>query len=323
MLIEFFTVIIGIIIILILAEITVRSALKLGNHYGWSGSFVGLTILSIGTSIPEIMSAIIGSINILQQPLTKKVLSGLIVGQNVGSDIFQQSFVLAIVALIGTIVVIKKDLFKEMGGLIIGATLFWLLAADGIVSKIDGFILVASYISYLIYLYVNRKHKKIIAKYNLTQNEVSKQILLITIAFTSMAFVADKVLNTSESLVANLPISASFFGVIILGVASALPELTTAIVGILKKEKGISTGVLIGSNITNPLFGLGLGSLISSYVVPKVTIIYDLPFKIGTALLIGYFLIRNEKIEKKEAIFLIILFIGYLYIRNTHFPIDF
>ena len=269
------------------------------------------------------MSAIIGSINILQQPLTKKVLSGLIVGQNVGSDIFQQSFVLAIVALIGTIVVIKKDLFKEMGGLIIGATLFWLLAADGIVSKIDGFILVASYISYLIYLYVNRKHKKIIAKYNLTQNEVSKQILLITIAFTSMAFVADKVLNTSESLVANLPISASFFGVIILGVASALPELTTAIVGILKKEKGISTGVLIGSNITNPLFGLGLGSLISSYVVPKVTIIYDLPFKIGTALLIGYFLIRNEKIEKKEAIFLIILFIGYLYIRNTHFPIDF
>jgi len=323
MLIEFSTVIVGIAVILFLADVTVKSALKLGNHYGWSGSFVGLTILSIGTSIPEIMSAIIGSINILQNPSTQKVISGLIVGQNVGSDIFQQSFVLAIVGIIGTIFVIKKDLFKEMGGLILGAILFWLLAADGKISRIDGFILVISYISYLIYLDVNRKHKKINAKYNLTQNDVFKQLSLIILVFALMAFVADKVLNTSESLVNTLPISASFFGVILLGVASALPELTTAIIGIIKKEKGVSTGVLIGSNITNPLFGLGIGSLISSYIVPRVTIFYDLPFKIGTALLIGYFLLKNGKLEKKEAIFLIMLFLAYLYIRNIYFPIDF
>tara|TARA_Y100000310_G_C20579200_1_gene762100 strand:+ start:225 stop:1196 length:972 start_codon:yes stop_codon:yes gene_type:complete len=323
MLIEFLTVILGIIIILVLAEITIRSALKLGDHHGWSGSFVGLTILSIGTSIPEIMSAIIGSINITKVPSTQKILSGLIIGQNVGSDIFQQSFVLSVVALIGTIVVVKKDLFKEMGGLILGAVLFLLLSADGIVSRIDGLILVASYIFYLVYLYVNRKRKKISAKYNLTQNQVSKQILIIIISFIIMALVADKVLNSSENLVASLPISASFFGVILLGVASALPEFTTALIGIIKKKKGVSAGVLIGSNITNPLLGLGLGSLISSYMVPKVTIVYDLPFKIGTALLIGYFLLRNQRIEKKEAISLIILFFAYLYLRNMYFPIDF
>ena len=321
--IEFLVLITSIAVIIFLADLVVKGALELGKHYGWSGTFIGLTILSVGTSIPEIMSAIIGSINILQNPQSLEVISGLIIGQNVGSDIFQQSFILATVGLIGTIIVVKKNLFKEIGGLIAGASLFWLFSMDGLLTRIEGFILFASYIGYLIYLNNKRARKKKSAKYHLNKGEVLRNSIIILISFIIMAIAADQVLDNSEKLVATLPISASFLGVLLLGVASALPEFTTALVGIFRKEKGVSTGVLIGSNITNPLFGLGLGSLISSYVVPKVTIIYDLPFKIGTALLIGYFLIRNEKIEKKEAIFLIILFIGYLYIRNTHFPIDF
>ncbi len=65
-----------------------------------------------------------------------------------------------------------------------------------------------------------------------------------------------------------LPIIASFFGVLVLGVATALPELTTALVSIAKGEKDISAGLLIGSNVTNPLLGIGLGAMISTYTLP-------------------------------------------------------
>ncbi len=138
-----------------------------------------------------------------------------------------------------------------------------------------------------------------------------------------MGFVANEVLNASRILVATLPVSASFFGIIVLGISTALPELTTSLVAVFKHKKDISAGILIGSNITNPLFGIGLGALISSYTVPNAVVLYDLPFKIVTALLIYYFLWKHEDLKKKESIVLMVLFILYLLVKDLLFPADF
>jgi cation:H+ antiporter len=108
-----------------------------------------------------------------------------------------------------------------------------------------------------------------------------------------------------------------------LGVAVALPELTTSLIAVFKKKKAISAGILIGSNVTNPMFALGLGALISTYTVPHVIILFDLPFKIFTALLILYFLWKHEILKKKNAIVLICIYLIYIYIRSLWFPIDF
>lgn len=323
MLSELLIILAGVLIILVLADIIVRSTMKISKHFGLSGTFVGLTVLSIGTSIPEIMSAVIGSYNIVRVPSRLNTISGLIVGQNVGSDIFQQSFVLAIVGIIGTIIVIRKNLLKEVGALIIGAALVWLFAFGGVITRIEGFLMLAAYIGYIIYLRNHRVHKKILKANLLTTQRLVLEIGLIVVCFIVMAFAADKVLDTSTFLVSTLSISASFFGVILLGVASALPELTTALVGIVKKHKGISTGVLIGSNITNPMMGLGLGALISTYKIPNVVLYYDLPFKIGTALLILYFLHKHKDLRKWQGVVLLCLFALYLFVRYNLFPVDF
>jgi len=320
---EYIILIGGFLAILILADLMVRSVLRLAKHFNVSGTFVGLTVLSIGTSIPEIMSAIVGSINILNNPGLFQTMSGLIVGQNIGSDIFQQSFILAFVGIVGTIIVVKKDILKEVGALIGGAVLMWLFALGGLINRIEGFLMLCAYAAYLFYLYKYKKKGKNYKKYNLSKQRILLESLGIIIGFGIMGFVADKVLNVATEIVSVTSLSASFLGVIILGVASALPELTTALVGIIKKERGISAGVLIGSNITNPMMGLGLGALISTYKIPNVVLYFDLPFKIGTALLIFYFLMRNEKLNKWEAAVLIALFITYIILRKTFFPIDF
>ena len=321
MLDEILLVVAGIVVILVLASLIIRSVVKLSKHFGLSGTFVGLTILSIGTSIPEIMSAVVASINIVKNPASLQALSSLVVGQNVGSDIFQQSFILAIVGILGTVVVVKKDLFKEMGALIIGALLVFVFSLGGTLSRIEGGVLLAVYAGYLYYLYRNRSGKIVAAK-NLSRRRVWIEILIVTISFVIMGIVADKVLFASTVLVQSLPVSASFFGVVLLGIASALPELMTALVAVFKRQKGISAGVLIGSNITNPLFGLGLGALISTYSIPDVLVQFDLPIKIGTGLLIYYFLFRSEDITKVEGIILICLFFAYIFIRAIHFPAD-
>ena len=335
MITEIITLIVGVIAILILAELAVRNTIRLAQHFKWSDTFIGLTILSIGTSIPEIMAAVVGSIDIVKHPDLMNTISGLVVGTNIGSDIFQQSFVLALVGLVGTIVVIRKNLIDEVGALIAGTVLMWIMAISGFINRFEGAIMLIVYICYLIYLERTQRRKRAENKTirNIIYKKAKKRILpkqkfvfeivTIIVSFVIMAFAASKVINASTTLVSKLPISASFFGVILLGIASALPELTTALIAVLKHKKGISAGVLIGSNVTNPLLGLGLGAMISGYAIPKVTMFYDLPVKIGIAGLIFWFLWRNQKLNKWEAVVLIGIFIAYLVARNFLFPVDF
>jgi len=114
-----------------------------------------------------------------------------------------------------------------------------------------------------------------------------------------------------------------FIVALVLGICAALPELTTALVSILKGQRDISAGILIGSNITNPLFGAGLGALISGYTVPAVIMVYDLPVKIATGALLFIFLWRNENLSRYGALILLALYFGYVLLRAAFFPDDF
>lgn len=323
MLIELLIVLAGIAVIIALAQIIIKNAIDLANYFGFSGTFIGLTVLSIGTSIPEIMTNIIGSVNILKDPSAINTFSGLVIGNSIGSDIFQQSFILPLVGIIGTVVVIKKNLLPEVGGLIGAALLTWVFSLGGIITRLEGFILVFAYISYVIYLKQSRIGESFNNKSKLKLKEIVWATSLVLASFLIMAFVANQVLDASTKLISVLPISASFFGVIFLGIASALPELTTSLVAISKGKKDISAGILIGSNITNPLLGIGLGALISTYTIPNVIVLYDLPLKIATALLIYYFLMKGKNLTKSQAITLMIIYFVYLAIRVIFFPVDF
>jgi cation:H+ antiporter len=322
MLKEFVIVVLGAALIVYLAHLLVKKNINLAKHYGFSGTFIGMTILSIGTSLPEIMTHIFGSIHILKNPGLYNTVSSLVIGTNIGSDIFQQNFILSIVAIIGTVYVAKKHLFGTVGGLIAGAVVLLIMGFNGLISRWEGGLLVAGYLAYLIWLRYQGFHQHEKPLNHLSRKDIAFTIFIIIAGFALMGVTANYVLKSAEILVKELPISASFFGVILIGVAAALPELTTALAA-LRKNKEMSAGVLIGSNITNPTFALGLGALISTYAVPKVVVWYDLPVKIATALLIFYFLWNDKKLGKKEAIILITLFIAYLVIRNICFPVDF
>ncbi len=322
MLNEFIIVFIGGLLIVLLARLVIKRSIDLAEHWGLSETFVGMTILSIGTSLPEILTHVMGSIQIIQNKSLMDTVSALVIGTNIGSDIFQQNFILGIVAIIGTLVVLRKEIKPIIGGLIGGALILLIVSFGGFISKIEGAILFFGYFIYLIYLSRKGLNDKVKAKNHLDRRDLIFTIVLLLTSFGIMAFLANVVLESSQTLVKNLPISASFFGIVILGVVAALPELTTALIAIKEQRKGMSIGVLIGSNITNPTFAVGLGAMISSYTVPNVVVYYDLPVKILGALVILWFLWKYEKIGKKEAIVLIGMFVIYLIIRNMFFPID-
>ena len=108
-----------------------------------------------------------------------------------------------------------------------------------------------------------------------------------------------------------------------MGIASALPELTTAISGIRNKEHGLSLGTLIGSNITNPLVAIGGGALVSTYWVPRPLIIWDLPWETVTgAVLLAILWFNKGRLGRKGSIYLICLYGFYLASRAAWFSED-
>lgn len=313
----------GALAILLVAEAVIRLTLRLARHYGLSGSFVGLTILSIGTSLLEIVTHIVGSARILREPETMDTLSGLLLGSNIGSDIFQQNFVLPLVGLIGTVTVARRMLATEVGALIAASFLLWLACLGGAVSRLEGGLLVLAYLGYLYYLGRTRHDAASRERSPLPRLRAPLLALLIAACFVVMGLLADPVLAAAQRLVAMLPLSASLFGVLVLGVCAALPELMTSLVSILKGQQDISAGILIGSNITNPLFGAGLGALISGYTVPAVIVFYDLPVKIATGALLFIFLWRYQSLGRYAALTLLALYVAYVLLRAVFFQADF
>jgi cation:H+ antiporter len=323
MLVDFGIVLGGAAGILALAEAVIRQTLRVARHYGLSGSFVGLTILSIGTSLLEIITHVVGSLDIVREPEIMTTMSGLLIGSNVGSDIFQQNFVLALVGLLAAVVVVRRNLVIEVGGLLGASALLWLICLGGAISRLEGAVLVLAYLAYLAYLGRHGVHDAgTELRRRLSALQVVMALALIGACFVGMTLVAEPVLNAASRLVATLPLSASFFGVIVLGVCAALPELTTALIAVRRGEREISTGILIGSNITNPLLGVGLGALISTYTVPRVVLWYDLPVKLATGAILFATLFRHQRLRRGEAVLLILAYLAYVVGRQWLFPRD-
>jgi cation:H+ antiporter len=312
----------GVLIVALLSEVVIRESLALAQRFGWSGTFVGLSILSIGTSLPEILTQIVGSAAILHDPALLDTMSGLMLGSNIGSDIFQQNFVLPLVALIGGVVVARRRREEELGGLIAASSLLWLLALDGLLSRWEGAVLTFAYLAYLVFLARRERPSHTRPRAQAPTRRLLFAMAVLAASFIVMAIATVEVVAAAERLVRHLPVSASFFGILVLGIATALPELTTAMLSILKGERGISSGILIGSNITNPLLGIGLGSWLSTYSVPSVVVHYDLPVKIATAALIYAFVFRSLRLNRMQAAILMLLYLAYVLGRQLLFPMD-
>jgi cation:H+ antiporter len=314
--------ILSIVILILSAEFVVRKLIRIAKHFGVSNTFMGLTVLSIGTSLPEIASHLTASFGILTNTLDYKIASSTVLGANIGSDVVQQTFVLgAVIFFVGTLTFTKKFL-KRSYSLMIGTTLLTLILGwDQHISRLDGAILFGTFIWYMWYLYKHEDIKH--PKTDPIKHHVALEIFLALFGMAILLGSSTIVLNVAEFIVIKTGVGGSLIGVLTLGIASAMPEMFTAIIGVKKGATGISLGTLIGSNITNPLLAIGLGGLISTYFVPKPLIYWDLPMEtITAALLLVWLFFHKRKLGRGGAIYLMSLYFIYAIIRIIFFSVD-
>jgi cation:H+ antiporter len=318
------------------ANYAVKKLIGIANYFKLSSTFMGMTVLSVATSLPEITSHFTASVNILSGTLDYQTGSAIVLGANIGSDVVQQTLIMGIVILLaGTLYFRRYFLWKSMLPMIGTTILCLVLGWDGNYSRIDGAILFGTFIAYTYYLYVDeRKHYKE-EDNQINSSELEEEVpangrevlrdALITLALLVVIIgCATFVLSATEVIVDRTGVGGSLIGVVTLGVASALPELTTALAGIRHKEAGVSLGTLVGSNITNPLLAIGGGAMISTYAVPRPLIAWDLPWATLTGALLWAILWFNKgKLGKKSAIYLMVMYFIYIIFRGLFFNVDF
>jgi cation:H+ antiporter len=326
----------SIITLVVSSNVAVNKLTGLAGYFRLSTTFMGVTVVALATSIPEIAAHFTASIGILSGALDYEVSSAVVLGANIGSDVVQQTLIMAIVVLIAGKLHFKRYfLWKTMLPMIITTLMCIVLGIDGQYSRVDGLILFGSFIAYMYYLYVDeRKHYKAEdhgftetgetpegipqnAKEAWRDSFIAIFALMITVGSAMIA------LQVTEVVVAQTGIGGSLIGVLTLGIASALPELITAVSGVRHGDSGIPLGTLIGSNITNPLVAIGGGAMISTYWVPRPLVVWDLPWETITGAILWVILWFNKgKLGKWVAYYLIALYFIYVTLRMIFFAVD-
>ena len=252
------------------ADFFIEGAKNLARTVGIPEVVIGLTIVSIGTSLPEILVTTTASLNSSTDP----DLAGLAVGNIYGSVLAQITIVLGIVVLVRPMDV-QPDWMKRDGMLMLGAvvllSIFLLIGGD--LRRIEGLILVSCYIIYVTYLLWNRDDLDDDENDGTTPSQLergwtaSAAIVMVIGGLGCAVYAADRLVMFASQIALEVGISEAVIGTTMSGLGTSLPELTVALMA-AKRSQGVAIGTLIGSNITDPLLSIGLASLIRPIVLP-------------------------------------------------------
>ena len=327
--------IIGMALLIKGADFFVSGASAVAERLKVPSMFIGLTIVALGTSLPElsvsITSAISGSID-------------MSVGNVVGSNLFNMLVVLGLISLFSPVPMSASTRKIDFPFLLI-VTAFLLLfgldsflngASSNVISRTESilFLLILTLYLYILVANANRKRKRQIKqeKYLKTAEELNaeqdkKQMkiwqiaLCLVFGLAAVVFGGECVSSTAQFLAIQMGMSEALVGLTIVAVGTSLPELVTSIVAAKKGENDLALGNVIGSNIMNISLILGSVSLIGQAPISSV-ILTDIAILLVTTIVFIVLCSRRSDLNRKEGIFLLSLYIAYLafaIIRNYCF----
>ncbi|WP_444995042.1 calcium/sodium antiporter [Aliikangiella sp. IMCC44359] len=314
MLLYFAMVISGISLLVWSADRFTDGAAAIARNFGISPLIVGLTIVAMGSSAPEVIVSLNAALS---------GTPGLAIGNAIGSNIANVGMVLGIAAIVIPLKVRSEMLKREIPVLFGVMLLAFVVMVDQKLDYTDGLILLislAAYISWLTRAAIKSRSKDDLMFEELIE-ELPEQLpnwkaILWVIVGLILLQLSSKLLVTGATAIAHqFGVSDFLIGVTIVAVGTSLPELAASITGVLKGEHELAIGNVIGSNIFNLLAVLGVPSLITTINVPSEILMIDYAFMFGLIVAVCAMAWgRNGqpgKINRLEGSILLILFIGY------------
>jgi len=330
----------GLVLLVKGSDFFVEAAATIAKKLGVSEFVIGLTLVAVGTSLPELASSIFAAL---------KAESDIVVGNVVGSNIANIGLIVGIGALL-TVIMTRREMLQRDGYIMLfAALLFYLFSFNGVISRFEAMLLLLLYVAYAVFLF------EIKSKFSEEDTRAFSEFLsyflkfeyFITIKKGLGPFFNHKARNRARSekeltevprsgllrdfavlllsglavvfgarfLVSEAVFFAEFFdipktviGISLIAVGTSLPELGVTVSAARQGYGNIAIGNVIGSNIANIFLVAGVAALVSPITVVRASIIYNAPFMIFMSVLLLIFIRTGWKITRREGIVFLLLY---------------
>lgn len=313
MIVEVLLFLVGLVILYYGAEWLIRGASTLALEYGIRPVVVGLTVVALGTSMPEFLvnafAAFSGE-------------SDLALGNIIGSNICNIALILGTSALVLPLAVTPQILRKEYPLMFGAMVIFYLVALDGIITQWDGALLVSLLVAFgLFLLWDARRNKESLLeeveeedlKPDPESNSPLEKVGYLAGGTAGLAVGAHLMVNSAVFIAETLGVDHVVVGLTIVAIGTSLPELAASMVGALKNESDLSVGNVLGSNLLNVLFVVGVVSLIQPLEVKNPTSLsVHFPVMLGFCALLLPLAWTQYRISRAEGGVLLAGFVGYM-----------
>ena len=298
----------GFIIIIKGSDMLVDGSVNLAKFLKIPTLVIGLTIVAIATGVPEIAISISSSL---------KGSNGLLLGNLLGSNIFNILFILGLIAIIKPLYIKKEIILKNYAFALLSCLVLFIISYDiyfgdslvNLITRTEGILLLCFA---GIFLYSTVLEATLDKNIKVEKGKFSfKDILYIVVGIVLIGLSAEVIVNSAVNISKWLGIGEDLIGLTIIAVGTNLPELVTSIVAVRKGEVDIAIGNLVGTNIYNIFLILGLAATINPIVISSNAFI-DIIVLAITSFIVYIFIQHKKDINRKEGIIMMLLYIIYI-----------
>ena len=301
----------GLIILLLGGDFLVRGAVSLARRLGISTLIIGLTVVALGTSAPELVVSV--EAVIAGSP-------GIAIGNVVGSNIANVLMVLGIPALIAPILCEGHLIKRTMTYMLLASLLFVIFCWMGSLEWWHGIVLLILFAAFIVDSYYRAMHDQEDAMAVASEvDEIqsvpgSILVTLVAIAGGLIALMLGSYLlvEGASSVARSFGVSEAVIGLTLIAIGTSLPELATCLMAAVRKHGEVAIGNVIGSNLFNILAVIGTASVVGTIPVPPKFLQFDFWVMLAAAVLLLPFVIRGKPIGRTASILLVIAYSGYV-----------
>lgn len=303
---------VGFVALIFGADKLVDAASGLAAKFGIPNIVIGLTIVAFGTSAPELVVNVIAAIHNNTE---------MVLGNVLGSNIFNVLGILGISAIIYPLAVKSNTTWYEIPLSLLAAFVVFISAIDvylnrdltNIISRSDAILLLLFFTIFLVYNMAISKNEIADEQIEIKKQKTITAVLFIFVGLAGLVIGGQLIVSSATSIAQSFGLSERVIGLTIVSIGTSLPELATSIVAVRKKNVDIAIGNVVGSNIFNIFFVLGVSAFITPVVVASASFV-DIGMNIAAGILLFFFVFAGKyrRIDRWEGIILLSLYIGYL-----------
>ena len=292
------------------ADAFVEGSSSIAKHFHVPSLIIGMTIVAMGTSLPETAVSVTASI---------AGSNALAVSNAVGSNIFNLMVVIGVCAVLTPVAVQKSSLKIDIPFSIVCALLLLVLGHDRMMqTRVNGLILIVLFAFFILYMIrsaqhsMNNEDSEFAAEAaDMKVMSVPKSLIFIVIGIAGITLGSDWVVDGAKTIASAFGISENLIGLTIVAFGTSLPELMTSIVAARKNEVDMALGNAVGSNIFNILMVLGIASALSPIAFIQENII-DIIILVGFSFIVWLMAWTKHRLDKIEGLAMILLYAGYV-----------